>query len=502
MHRFWQSKISRYFQASLSALVLSGLFLAPLHAQDPQPYTPPKPPTLTPYQLGTSSFSSLDQAFGALNSKDILIRRSAVEYLGRATATDGASYSEFDLKTRADFASQTRFISSLTQAVLEMPLPDSEQAARLLGVMRTKAQSAIPAVCGVLSERNARQEFPDRDTLLSSLTQLCGGVDKIAPTLIDFLDNKNPETRRSVAAALGNCDDPTFQHSSPPPNADIYPWISAQQEAQWRHEFQNLVIPALAKRISDDDSHVRIAAAKSLENLTYDSMQAPWDLTVEPLAKMLGDTDSKVRLAAVEMLATNPGNVSIAAAALRRELRRDQPESSYAIAALARAAMADRPRTVEVFLNDLTSANTKVRQTAASDTRAAAIALWSGEFMGDAPGLPQSWNTRSIPEVILSMAPNEITRRMASIESARIHLLDALTAACGDRDAKISADAGAALVKISQWNDARLRHGVEFIGGSQVASELSQALIRASAALQSTHPSLSEALKTHPTSIY
>jgi len=472
---------------------------APPESSVPVPIAPSLPPPLTPYQRNPFLFSSDRAVMDALNDPDILLRRSSVEYLSERA--DGTRYD--GTHAVAQMQQQPDLIPALTRAVRDLPDSDSQQAARLLVVMGPSARAAIPAVCGALArpsygEGNSR-DFVGRANLLNSLVHLCGGPDTLASTLVGLLHDPEPQTRRSVAGAFAYCDDPTFIHMTPPQNA--YHWMTPEQDRQWRTQFGGLVIPALAARLDDPMTAVRLASAHSLETLTYPCADAPWNLTLAPLACVLTFPDARLRLTALRTLAYMPVDVSSVVPALRTGLRGNSTERAWALAALCHAAQTNRVRTVNAFLPDLASPVLARRRNAAADISQAATLLWSGDFWPEPPSLSDWLNNSRLfrPLDLPGLTPPEQEaaqkRREAAVLDAQPRLLTALTAAADDPDPAVQQDAGLSLEKIGTWTYAFLGDGGRYREGERVQAQVAAALTQAASSLVPTDPLLAVRLK-------
>ena len=181
----------------------------PLPAQS-RPQAPP--PELTPFEKNPFLFRSPQEAVRALDSPDALMRRSGVEWLGQWTYTYTSYGGAPNAAACAQLQSLARIIPGLIRAVREMPLPESQQAARLLAAIGPPAHSAIPAVCNALIDQGSQDVF-QRYEMMNSLIHLCGGPDRVASKLAPLMLDSEPETRRAAAGAAGLCDDIGFNLS-------------------------------------------------------------------------------------------------------------------------------------------------------------------------------------------------------------------------------------------------------------------------------------------------
>ena len=445
----------------------------------------PKPavPALPPYQTNPDLFASRAEAVRALQSPDILLRRSGVEWLGTWTQTVGSSGPPGRDARREEFRRMTALVPALTRGVREMPDRDSQQAARLLALIGPPARSAIPAVCAALASPaygNGRpgegDDFVARADLLGSLTRLCGGPYALAPTLTALLHDRDPETRRAAAAALRFCDDPTFLHTSPPLGA--YPYMSPEEDRQWHKAFLALVLPELALRLDNDTAEVRLAAAQSLERWTY-SPDAPWMQTLAPLARAAASPNPALRLAALRTLAFMPGDLAPSAPALRAALHTDEADRPWALAALSHAAWTGRAHTVDAFLLDLAAPDVPTRRMAASDLRLASTVLWDGAFPSGSYPLPGWWNDSRLSRV--SSPPDP------TAAASQTRLLAALVRAVSDPDTAVRSDAAASLEQIGQETDRRQGFGGIRKGDTgQSTAAVTAALAQAASFLQET----------------
>ncbi len=295
----------------------------------------------TPYERNPLLFASEQEAVQALGSPDILMRRSGVQWLGQWTGTiyGAAPNQAHDTVLR----SQTSLVPHLIRAVREMPDADSQQAARLMAVMGETAQLGIPAICAEIVSSDYGDGTPEgvKDLsacadLTTSLALLCGGPDGVSAHLTPLLQSSSPDTRRVVAGTLG------FRNSLLA-NRRLWDLNSYSLPPEvWRRRnlaFDRQAIPALALGLDDPVLAVRLAAAHSLETLTYGSSQAPWQEALPPLTRALSSPDPVLRRTAARTLALVPTDTSPVAAALRDALHgRDKAVVSYMITALSHAA--------------------------------------------------------------------------------------------------------------------------------------------------------------------
>jgi len=403
---------------AVASLTVAGTGLAILlvcpHVALAQSQPHPRPqvaaPQWTPYQLNAFLFHSQQEAVQALDSADILMRRSGVEWLGRWTAADGGSHTpdahgaDIEVRNRTPLRNQSSLVPKLSRAVREMPLADSQQAARLLAWVGPPANAAILTICGALVEQGSQDVFK-RYEMLSSLVRLCGGPDAVAPKLVALMQSSETATRRAAAGAAGRCDDIGFNWLHPPPSGASV--LSDTQSPVENIKFRAHILPALTKRVDDPVTSVRLAALKSLERLTYSSsdacllswqkaydstwqrtFQVSWQNTLPPLGRAVTSPDPAVRLAALRVLAYMPGDVSPLASALRGRLNSDKEEQIYALAALCHAAGTERSLVADVFLKDMPSPDLTRRRQAAADVRLMVMPLWDGDFFPDHQPLP------------------------------------------------------------------------------------------------------------------
>lgn len=472
------------------------------------PAPAPAPPALTPYQRNHFVFSGVDEGLGALDSPDILLRRAGVEYLSEYLSGYGGTQ-PYQISGIDRLRHQVALIPTLARAVREMPDHDSQDAARLLVLIGPSARSAIPAVCDALARPSYGKgdwghydggDFVGRANLLSSLVQLCGGADSLAPTLIALLRSPEPQTRRAVAGAFQYCGDALFQHIAPPPQG-VYHYYTPQQSREWYAQFGRLAVPALAVSLDDPVTSVRLASARSLEQMTYPFADAPWALTLAPLTRAVTSPDASLRLAALRTLAFMPADVSAVAGSLRTALHGDETERAYALSALCHAAQTDRARTVDAFLSDLASPNLARRRAAAADLQQAATPLWSGDFWPEPYPLPNWYNDNRLfmpvdpPGLTQSEREAAQKRRQAEVETAQPQLLAALVRAAADPDSAVKRDAALSLEKIGRWTDAILGHGGRFREGEQVQPQVTTALTQAASSVMMSDPLLAMHLK-------
>ncbi len=465
-----------------------------VHTPAPAPPVPAPPavPAFTPYQKNLFLFAGRAEAVRALQSPDLLLRRSGVEWLGNWTQTNGGGGPPGRDARRREFSRMTSLAPALTRGVREMPGRDSQQAARLLALIGPPARSSIPAVCAALAspaygngKPSEGDDFVARSDLLSSLTRLCGGPYALAPTLTALLHDRDSETRRAAAAALRFCDDPTFLHTTPPSGA--YPYMSIEEDRQWRKAFLALVLPELALRLDNDTPEVRLAAAQSLERWTY-SPDAPWTQALEPLARAAASPDPALRLAALRTLAFMPGDLSPAAPALRTALHADEADRPWALAALSHAAWTGRARTLDAFLPDLAAPVASTRRVAAADLRLTAALLWDGGFWPGPYPLPGWWNDSRLSRV--SSPPD------ATAAASQTRLLAALVRAVADPDAAVRSDAASSLEQIGQATDRMQGIGWRLRGDTGVPTEaVRSALAQAASFLQETDPASAKRLE-------
>jgi len=460
----------RSFSVADSVAVPAAHKLAPAHAPVPPslPGSSSAASAFTPYQTNPDLFASRAEAVRALQSPDILLRRSGVEWLGAWTQTNGGSGPPGRDARREAFRWMTDLVPALTRGVREMPDRDSDQAVRLLALIGPPARSAIPAVCAALARPLLGNSMDrDRDSLLASLARLCGGPYALAPTLTALLRNPMPETRRTAAAALRLCDD--FQYGHIPP----------KEYGPWHQAFLGIAFPAVTARLDNDAGEVQLAAAQSLEHWTY-SPDAPWLLALTPLARAAASPDPALHLAALRTLAFMPGDVSPAAVPLRAALHGDEAGRPWALAALSHAAWTGRARTLDAFLPDLTAPDVSTRHLAAADLRLAASVLWDGSF-GDGPYPLPGWQDSRLSRV--STPPD------ATASASQTRLLAALVRAVADRDAAVRSDAASTLEQIGQETDRTQR--IAMSHGRRLAlpvGAVTAALAQAASFLQETDP--------------
>lgn len=352
------------------------------------------------------------------------------------------------------------------------PDADSPQAARLLALMGPSA-------------RDYDNDFEARIDLLSGLAQVCGGPGRVAPTLISLLGSREPETRRAAAVALRCCD--TRQVG-----------------------FRRQAIPALAARVDDPVTAVRLAAARTLEVLPYDSAEAPWQKALPPLGRALASSDADLRRTAARTLAFVPADVSSITPLLRVALHSgDDVACSYAVTALYHAAWSNPSQTLDGFLPDLDSPDIGRRRLAAADVDRAAYALWNGtrqpgfEPILNANGYQDNVATSRLMswclDVDRGVPPSQeaalAARRLAAADAAKPRLLAALVRATSDPDHAVRTGAASGLEKIGKWTDGMLSRGFRPNPGVESGPEVEEALAQATASLQATEPVLSKRLR-------
>jgi len=379
-----------------------------------------------------------------------------------------------------------------------MPVADSQQAARLLALTGPPASDAIPTVCGALVEQGSQDVFK-RYEMLSSLVRLCGGPDAVAPKLAALMQSSEPATRSAAAGAAGLCDDIGFEHISPTPNGAYV--LSPSQSQTTTAAFKTLVIPALAASVEDHDIGVRLAALKSLEALTYNSADAPWQAALPPLSRAATSTDTSLSLAALRVLAYVPADVSPFTSSLRSGLHGNADEQSYALAALCHAAQTNRAVTVNAFLADLTSSDLSKRRQAAADIRLAATPLWSGGFWPSPYPLQNWWNDSRLfmvpppPGLPQVQREKEAKQRQAAAEVAQPRLLAALVKTASDSDHGVRTDAALSLEDIAKWTYAVSGEGGKFREAFQVRPQVAAALGQAADAVQADDVPLADRLR-------
>ncbi len=507
------------FTVTFVSLAAAGVSLAALlarpHVVKAQvSQVPPRPkavaPQWTPYQLNAFLFHNWQEAAQALDSPDILMRRSGVEWLGRWTATDGGSHTvmngvDYEVESRKQLRGRTALVAGLTRAVREMPDRDSQQAARLLGRTGPSARPAIPAICEAISNHGSREHFVDRADLTTSLTLVCGGTEKVAPTLALFLQDHDPRTRRAVAAALAFRGD-LIANRRPGQYDDLY--LPPEARRKRFTDYNGQVIPALAAGIGDSDPSVRLIAARSLRALAYGSDGTIWNKTLPSLAFALSSPDTGLRQEAAHTLAVIPADLSVVTPALRNAL--GIPETmthAYVFIALMHAAQVNRTSVLNTFLKPLTSPNPVQRRAAATDIRQVTGLLWDGQFWPDTAPTEDYYNNDA-ENVNLSvwMPPYsgypspaqqaaEGVRRSAANNAAKSQLLAALVSALSDHDAGVRDDAAFSLDHIGRWTDAILAHGGAFREGERVQGQVATALAQAAAAVRHDDSALSQRLQ-------
>lgn len=328
----------------------------------------------SPYERNPMIFNSPAQAVAALDSPDIMMRRSGVEWLGRWTATDGASIDpRVDYTNQSSLRGRSDLVPALARAVREMPTQDVLQAAALLALIGPKARPAIPAMCDAMDHLS----IADTNTVAGDIGQVCGGQDKIASIVAAFLSDKAPANRLSAARGLRDCMNPTYQ-----PPGSVMKMVTWDERKTWPIHFQQQAVPALDRALRDPDSAVRIAAAESLDALTsqFDEAYAPkvWQPTVPNAMKLASSTDPSERLAGLKMFTTLPCDISQATPVLRAALAGDAEERKYALLALCWASRWNPLNTVEIFLSERPRSGSADQEAYSADLAYSAVALWSG----------------------------------------------------------------------------------------------------------------------------
>lgn len=492
-----------------SAAPLTHLLPAKVQTVPGQTHPQAVAPEWTPFEKNPFVFGSPQEAIHALDSPDILMRRSGIEWLGRWTYTYTTYGIAPDKAACAQLSSQVGLVPKLTRAVREMPEDDSQQAARLLTVVGPSAQSAIPVVCDALVEQGSQGMFK-RYEMMNSLIHLCGGPSELAPKLMVLMQAPEPETRRAAAGAAGFCDDIGFNHMGPPPTGAIV--LSSSQSPIENIKFRARVMPALTRCVDDPVTSVRLAALNSLEALTKSTSDAclisyvkafdvplqksfdtSWQNTLPPLARAVASQDPAVHLAALRVLAYMPGDVSSLTSSLRGGLHDDKEEQRYALAALCHAAGTNRTLVADTFLGGLSAPNLAQRRQAAADVRLMVMPLWAGGFFPDQEPLHWFGDDRlfaryGTPGLTPKQQNEEQKQRQAAQEQTQQRLLTALIQACSDPDIVVRTNAVTSLELIGQSAEAASSHG--FLFAPKLKSELTvkQALIQAATLLQPTDP--------------
>ncbi len=351
-------------------------------------------------------------------------------------------------------------------------------AAPAANIPAPPSRSAIAAACADLVQQGS-DNVGERDSLSNTLVSLCGGPNAVAPELKSLLQDKDPETRRVAARAAGLCCYVLFYADK----ADL-------------PKSQALMIPALSDATQDRNTDVRLAALRSLRELTEpfcDLSAVPhWQRALPSLARAASSSDPQIRLAALQVFAYMPADASSFAASLHPGLQGNIEEQNYALTALCHAAQQDRSVTVSSFLRDLVSADLSKRRRAAADIHLAAIPLFSGEFHPDPDPLPNWYNESRL---FMSSNPNrlpdgqrqqELQRRSTDAKQAQDFMLRVLVVAAADSDASVRKDVAESLEKISKWTTFWLGMGVTPNPGAEVRSQVADALAQAADAAQ-TH---------------
>lgn len=440
-------------------------------------------PIWTPYEKNPSIFHNLQEAIEALRSPDILRRRSGIEWLSdHAEIYNNVSFPlAFELETRQQIKKRPDLVPDLARAVREMPLQNSQQAARLLVVMGAPAHTAIPTVCAALVNQT-RINVVQGYEMQNSLVHLCGGPSKVAPTLIALMKNPEPATRSAAAGAAGLFNDIGFTSG----------------------------LPALTQCVDDPFLAVRLAAVRSLEALTYNSSLAPWQKTLPSLARALASPDLVLRQTAARTLALVPADTSPVAAALRKALHgSDTVSVSYVVTALAHAAWSDPNTTLDAFLPDLKSTNLEQRRRAAADIYRAEGALWSSRRQAGYEPIPDehgnsnnaydsrqmSWSLDVDEGIPSAQRLAKIGWRRTAVAAAQSRLLAGLVQATSDPDHAVRTDATRSLEEIGEWTYSGLESGSRPNPAVEARPQVIRALGEASQALRWYEPLLSSSLR-------
>lgn len=413
------------------------------------------------------------------------MRRSGVEWLGQHTQTYTSAPSSFALKIRQQLQQRPDLVPDLARAVREMPLQDSQEAARLLVIIGPPAHTAIPAVCAALVNQASTNRYGMLD-MPDILMHLCGGPSKVAPTLIALMKNPEPATRSAAAGAAAGA-------------AGLFNDIGFTGG-----------LPALTQCVDDPVLAVRLAAVRSLEALTYNSSQAPWQKTLPSLARALASPDLVLRQTAARTLALVPTDASPVAAALREALHgSDKVSVSYVVTALAHAAWSDPDMTLDAFLPDLKSTNQEQRRLAAADIYRAEGALWSSRRQAGYEPIPDehgnsnnaydsrqmSWSLDVDGGTSLTQRVARADQRRTAVAAAQSRLLAALVQATSDPDHTVRTDATRSLEKIGQWTYSGLESGSRPNPAVEARPQVIRALGEASEALRTQEPLLSSSLR-------
>ncbi len=466
----------------------------------------------TPYERNPSLFANEQEAVQALGSPDILMRRSGVQWLGQWTGTvHGVAPNQANW---AVLQRQTPLIPRLIRAVREMPDADSQQAARLIAVIGEAGRSGIPTLCAEIVSPDYGDGTPEgvKDItasidLATSLTLLCGGPDSVSMCLTPLLRNPNPETRRAVAGTLGFRTDLLANR-----RLGDYDEYSLPLEARRRRNFlfDRHAIPALALCLDDPVTAVRLTAAHSLETLTYNSGEAPWQEALPPLARALASPDPILRRTAARTLALMPTDTAPVAVALRNALHgRDEAIYPYVITALSHAAWCDPGETLDAFLPDLKALDLERRRLAAADVHRAEGALWSNRRQAGYEAMPDehgninngydsrqmTWSLDVDEGIPLTQRAAVADRRRVAAVTARTRFLAALVQATSDPDHAVRTEDALSLESIGRWTYNGLENGYTPNPAAEARPQVITALGQASDALRTSEPLLSSNLR-------
>ena len=328
------------------------------------------------------------------------MRRSGVEWLGRWTATDGAS--ETDPKNRAWLRSQVSLVPALSRAVREMPDEDSQQAARLLGTMGLTARDAIPAMCEALVKHGSMDVFK-RYYFLNSLVH-CAAARVALPRYLCLCSKTRnqkcdapPLVPPACATTLGSTTSAQcltrltcFLLLRVRSRTSGFERVSCPRSKVRRRSGHGCAAggtPVFGSTDLQPGGRLLAHLPESVRHSLAEDFQVPVAKHTATARAGTASPDAGVRLAALRVLAYMPGDVSPLASSLRSELR-DGKEQTYALAALCHAAGTNRTLVADVFLSDLSSPDLAKRRQAAADVRLVTMPLWADGFFPDKEPLP------------------------------------------------------------------------------------------------------------------
>lgn len=386
-------------------------------------------------------------------------------------------------------------VSAAAPVPQRLVLQNSGAAAQVANIPTPPSRSAIVTACADLVQQGSDDIFK-RESFSKTLVSLCGGPDAVTPTLKSLLQDKDPETRRVAARVAG---------------LSRYNIFYANEANTVKS--QALMISALSDATQDRNADVRLAALKSLEDLTEllcNVSSVPyWQRALPSLTRAANSSNPQIRLAALRVLVYLPIDVSSATASLRLGLQGTKDERNYALAALCHAAQQNRLFTASVFLQDLASADLSKRRQAAADLHLAIVPLFSGGFPPTPYPLPD-WDHDSrlclsgvfafdqLPEAQQKQKSDD---RRANLKEAQDRLLKALVQAVADSDASVRQDAAASFQELGDWTTFWRGSTNTFNTGMEALPRVKAAFAQAVATAQSRDPQIAAQLRTMQESV-